>query len=805
MMKATGIKQHLLIGLIALFSLSEAQATKGIVIGMVIDAQNQPIEYATAALINTETNEIEKGTMCDEEGTFTIDNVACGEYVLSVRMLGYESNESERVIITSSQPVVNKTIVLTPTTRQIDEVVVTGKYAFVEQTAEKIIVNPNASITSSSESIYDILKKSPGVMIDNNDNISLKGMQGVIIMIDDKPTHVSGEELAPMLKGMQGKQVKAIEIIENPSARYDAEGSAGIINIKTRHDKAPGFNGNVNAGVSFARTMGGNAGAAMNLNIGKVNVYGNYGFYNRKGLSRMEGTRRFTNDVMEGGNTLMSNESNTNVNAHHYKVGADYYLAKNHVVSIMLNGNKGSNDMLDNGLSAFRNVNAITDSSVSSITDRIIAWDNKTFNANYKWDIDSLGGSFTADADYARFNFRSSASQSNTFYDADGGEIDKEGGLTSALNNAIDIFSARLDYTRPISETYALEAGIKSSFVEIGSKASMAGYTNQDDHFLYTEKIQAGYVSGSARFESTTLQVGARVENTISNGNSVSTGQVDENRYLNVFPSLFIQQTLTPKQSLGFRYSYRIGRPNYHELNPFVWMMDPYTYNLGNPLLQPQFTHAMSLHHSFEGKLVTNIGLNRTEDLLTEVIYQDEASKSAYQTMENFGNSTDFNVSETVQLQPLQWWRMTGTTVVMYKAVNARESIGDALTQWSFTGHMNNSFTLPYGMNLEVNGKYVSRQLFGNIIMEPHYVIDLGLQVRVLKDKGTIRASFSDILNTSSAGVYSKYGNLELDMIIRNVTRRLDVSFNYRFGKSEFKTRADRATASSEEQSRSSN
>jgi hypothetical protein len=196
--------------------------------------------------------------------------------------------------------------------------------------------------------------------------------------------------------------------------------------------------------------------------------------------------------------------------------------------------------------------------------------------------------------------------------------------------------------------------------------------------------------------------------------------------------------------------------------------------------------------------------LNRTADLFTDVIYQDEASKSAYQTTENFGNSTDFNISETVQFQPLKWWRFTGTAVVMYKEVIARESIGDALTQWSFTGQVSNSFTLPYGMSLEVNGKYVSSQLFGNLTIEPHYVVDLGFRMRVLKDRGTISASFSDIFNSSSAGVYSKYGNLELDMIIRNVTRRLDVSFSYRFGKSEFKTRADRATASSEEQDRSS-
>jgi hypothetical protein len=212
----------------------------------------------------------------------------------------------------------------------------------------------------------------------------------------------------------------------------------------------------------------------------------------------------------------------------------------------------------------------------------------------------------------------------------------------------------------------------------------------------------------------------------------------------------------------------------------------------------------MSINYSTNGKLMTNIGFNRTNGLFTEVIYQDEETKSAYQTTENFGTSNDFNLSETVQLQPTKWWRLNGTVVGMYKNVVAKESIGGELKQWSYIGNVSNSFTLPHRISLEVSGNYVSKQLFGNMILKPRYGVDLGMQMLVLNDKGSIRASFSDIFNTSSSGVYSKYGNLELDMITHAETRRLNISFNYRFGKSEFKTRANRSTASSDEQSRSS-
>lgn len=800
----TYLFNYLLTICLIVFTLStKAETISGEVKGKIINSINKPIEFATVVLINAVSNQLEKGVVCNENGEFVIKNVNAGEYILSVRMLGFETNESEKIVISIKNIVVERTIVLKESMQSIEGVVVTGRYQFVEQSVDKMVINPNASITSESENVYEILKKSPGVNIDNNDNITLKGMQGVIILIDNKPTHLSSKDLAPILKGMLGKNIKTIEIIENPSARYDAEGNSGIINIKTKHNKAPGFNGSVNTGVTFTRTIGENVGADLNMNFDKVNVYGNYAFYDWKGYFKMTGTRRFTNDA-SGTYSFMSTESNSDGDAHNYKFGADYYITKNQVLSIMLNGNNGSNNMLDDGLTAFYNNASTVDSSVTSFADRFMAWDNKTINANYKWDIDTIGRTFTADADYARFNFNAPADQNSKYFGALNADLNKEASLASTILNTIDILSAKLDYNHPINKTYSIEAGLKSSFVSIDSRATMQGYINQDDEFRYKENIQAGYLSSSAQFKSTLVQFGLRLESTISQGNSISTSQIDNNSYINIFPSFFVQQKLSKKQELGFRYSYRIGRPNYHVLNPFKWMMDPYTYNLGNPRLSPQFTHSMSLNHSYNNKLMTNIGFNRTTGLFTESIYQNAETKSAYQTTENFGTSTDFNISETVQLQPIKWWRLNGTIVGMYKNIVAKESIGGELKRWSYIGNLNNSFTLPYRITLEVNGKYLSEQLFGNLILNPQYSIDLGMQMLVLNDKGSIRASFSDIFNTSSSGVYSNYGNLELDMLLHPETRRLNISFNYRFGKSEFKTRANRSTASSEEQGRSS-
>jgi hypothetical protein len=233
-------------------------------------------------------------------------------------------------------------------------------------------------------------------------------------------------------------------------------------------------------------------------------------------------------------------------------------------------------------------------------------------------------------------------------------------------------------------------------------------------------------------------------------------------------------------------------------------MVDPYTYNVGNPNLKPQFTHSLGLSHSFKNILITSLGYNYSSGVFTQVIRQDDATKSIYQTNENLNNSLDFNASETVQLQPTKWWRLNGTLTGMYKKIQFNSSTGSSISRWSYTGNMSNNFSLPYKVEMELSGRYSSNQLVSNIIVRPRYTIDLGLQRKIFKDKGNIKVAVSDIFNTGQNGAYAKYDNVDIDVKNHNDSRRLKISFNYNFGKSEFKTRSNRSTASSEEQSRSS-
>lgn len=783
---------------------AQGEIEMAVIKGKVVNEKNQPVEYATAVLVSPKTGEVIKGEVCNEKGEFNISKVDKGEYVLSVSMVGYKKHDSEKLVVDGKRTVIERNIVLNEQSEMLKAVEVVAKKEFIEQAVDKTVINPEASITSASENVYEILRKLPGVSIDNNDNITLKGMQGVRVMIDDKPTYLSATQLASWLKSMQGKDVERIEIIENPSAKYDAEGNSGIINIKTKHTRAPGFNGTVNGGLNIASKVGWNGGLNLNMNYGKLNLYGNYSNYHWEGWNSMDAVRRFTGTELQGASQVIKNTETYDGSSHNYKAGADYFIAKNHVVSVMTRGNFGFNYGAMNNRTSFTDKFDQVDSILITTSTGNNNWKSATYNLNYKWDIDTTGQSLLFDVDYARFGFTSSNNQDGKYYDANEVELNHGLIVVTTQGNDISILSSKLDYVLPVNKMLNLESGLKFSAVTTDSYIDMDEFLTQHDNFIYEENILAAYLNARAQLNKTTLQLGLRLENTYSSGNSVVTNQVNDTTYLKLFPSFFVQQQLNKDNNLNFRYSYRIGRPSYHHLNPFRWMVDPYTFNKGNPNLKPQFTHTAGLSHSYKNKLISSLGANYTMGLFTQIIRQDDVSRTVYQTMENLHNSLDLTLSETLQLQPFKWWRFNGTVTGMYKTIQMDEQNLIPLSRFSFMANMSNNFTLPWKLDLEMSGRYNSEQLISNIILRPHYSIDLGIQRKVFKDQGTIKVSVSDIFNTANGGAYAKYDNVDIEVMNKWESRRLNISFNYRFGKDDFKTRANRSTSSSEEENRSS-
>ncbi|MBB3186891.1 outer membrane beta-barrel protein [Microbacter margulisiae] len=789
-------------------------ASLGVVKGKVIDQTKHPVEFATAALLNAKTNKLITGSISNDKGEFEIDKVPFGEYKLAISMIGYQKVETESFSLNSgNHMVIEKQIVLNESTQQLAEATITARRKFIEQKADKMVINPEASITTSSDNVFDILKQLPGVSVDNNDNISLKGRQGVIVMIDDKPTYLSADQLANFLKGMQGKDVDRIEIIQNPSARYDAEGNSGIINIKTKHNKAPGFNGSVFGGLSIANQLGENGGIDLNMHTGKFNFYGNYSFYEWRGWHTLDVARQYTTGVNQDGFQQVHSFSRYHGNSHNFKIGADYYINKNQVFSVMFRGSTGFNNSPGYTKDAFLNAHQQLDSTLNTTLAMDDRWQNYTYNANYKWDIDSTGQSLTIDADYAKYLYNSNNTQSSDYYNADGVALNRNFSMIGLQKSVINIFTSKVDYVYPVSKAITIESGLKTSFVSNDNRTDFNvddptgiiwnNGLQQHDRFIYNENINAAYISGKGQFGKTSAQLGFRVENTNAKGNSESLHEINWQHYTNLFPSLFVQQSFNQNNQLGFSYSYRIGRPSYDMLNPFLWILDPYTYQQGNPFLKPQFTHALGLNYTYKNRWITSLGYNYTRDLFTQVLQQNDQTNAVYQTDQNLSKEVDFNASETAQLDLTKWWHMNGTVIGMYERIVSNVAGATTFARWSYSGNLSNTFSLPKDWSMELNGQYQSTQLHGNFIILSEYQVNAGIQKHLLDNKATLKLTVNDIFNHNYSTAIVRYGSINMTALNHWSGRRVNVSFSYQFGKDNFKTRANRSTSSSEEEQRS--
>jgi hypothetical protein len=788
--------------------------SNGIIKGRVLDQAKQPVEYATAALLDAKTNQLITGSLCNDQGEFVIVKVPAGDYKLSISMVGYQKAETEVFSVTdSTHLIIDKPIVLNESIMQLPEATVTAHRNFIEQKEDKMIINPEASITTSSDNVMDILKKLPGVSVDNDQNISLKGKQGVIIMIDDKPTYLSADQLANLLKSIQGKNVERIEIIENPSARYDAEGNSGIINIKTKHTKVSGFSGTVFGGLSFSNKPGENGGIDLSMHTGKLNLYGSYSFNEWRGWNSIDADRQYMSGANQGAYQQVSSYTHFLGNADNFKVGADYNITTNQVLSVMVRGTTGFNNGIGNTQNDFLNTSHQLDSTLNTKLGLNDNWQNYSYNANYKWNIDSTGQSLTLDADYAQYLYDAVNTQGSNFVNATGENLNSDFGMIQSQKNTINILSAKADYVYPVNKAITIESGIKASLVTNDGRTDInvndptgiiwSNGLKQHDRFIYNENINAAYIIGHGQFGKNSLQLGLRIENTNSKGNSESMDRTDQDHYTNLFPSLFLQHTFNDDNKLGFSYSYRIGRPNYDLLNPFLYMLDPYTYLHGNPFLKPQYTNALSLNYTYKGKWITSIGYDNTRNLFTQLLLQNDQTNVIYFTDQNLSKSIDFNISETAQIDFAKWWHFNATAIGMYKRVVSNVAGAIPFSRLSYSVNMSNTFTLPRNWSLELTGRYQSAQLNGNVTLLQQYQINVGVQKSLLNNKATLKLSVDDLLDTNKGGEIAEYGNVNIHLINRWDSRKLNVSFSYRFGKDNFKTRADRVTSSSEEEGRS--
>jgi hypothetical protein len=776
--------------------------------GKVVDAETkQPVEFASVVLLSLPDSTIKGSALTDPQGNYSFANIAEGTFIVKAQLVGYKPNLSGRF---TSAPNANVADIAIKPSAVIKEVTVVGKKPYIEKKADRTVLNIESSATASAESAYEVLKKAPNINIDKDDNININGKQGVTVMINDRPTHLSGTDLANYLKSVQGGEIEKVEIINNPPARYEAAGNTGIINIRTKRSFKPGLNGSVNGGMTYNGKVGASGGINLNVRNGKTNVYANYNPGSYAGKSSNKMNRRIGSD-----DKLLVLDQKTNgswrYNSNSFKAGVDYDINKKNTIGVMVSGYGNSNTRNMKGTTYFIGNKTLPDSSLFSSNPTDGTFRNMSYNLNYKSVLDTNGRELNVDVDYAHFNNDSDANNDAFYYNASGTQSRTPKLLKSEAPSEITIKSAKVDYVHPLGKIFRLETGAKASTVKTDNNlkyytSNSSGWSfdpTRSNHFIYDEDVAAGYVSLSFDKNSTSVKGGLRVEHTWSKGNSITTNKVVKRSYTDLFPTFFIQQKLDEKSSIGFSYNRRIDRPEYEQLNPFLFYVDEYTYREGNPFLDPQYTHNLSANYSWNNMIFTEVTYSYTTDVMAETLQQNDATKVIKQVPMNLSSLSSLTFNGSINLNPTKWWR-SNSNISVYNNSYKRTDDNQSQTNSKLTAYASstNSFMLPKSFTLELMGWYQTPGVFGMFQMKDMYSVNLGVQKSFLAGKARVKVSFDDIFNSMKNRVTSKYDNVNFRALNSWSSQKVGISFSYRFGKDDLKPSRQRRSGLDDESRR---
>lgn len=809
--------------IVNLFTISLfAQDKNGKISGYIQDASGKGLPAVSVSLLRAKDNALVKLAVTDKDGKYEFEQVAAGGYLLAASSVGYEKKNSSSLTITQESPtVVMDPLQLIPAAKGMSEVTVTAKRPFIETKIDKTVVNVEASPTSAGATALEILEKSPGVSVNNDGILSLRGKSGVIVMMDGKQTFLSPADLANLLKNMPASSIDQIEIMTNPSAKYDASGNSGVINIKTKKGRAQGLNGSVMAGFTasfFENTHGtfyvfpkSQNSFTFNYRRNKFNFFGNYNpnYFRGGNMMNITRTKLDRDKNVTGFNDVETNFKFGN-NNHTLKLGLDYFADKKNTFGIVISGFAFNGHPTPVTTTVSSDAKHVMLSKMVSKTNNRITFRNLTSNFNYRHVFDSTGRELTLDFDFIAYDNVSRMTLTTDFFNALDEPVGNKLLLKGDLPSNIQIYSVKSDYTHPFRKGGRLEAGVKSSWVE---NDNLVGYERFDgakwipdarsNHFIYDENINAAYVNANRQIKKWSFQGGLRVENTNANGYQVTNDSTFRRKFTSLFPSAFISYQVNKTNTVTLSYSRRITRPNYQDLNPFIYFLDSLSYRKGNPFLLPQFTHNIELSHSFKGKLITTLNYNNTNNVISQILKAD--GDLVYLTADNVAKFRNVGIAVTAPIPVTKWW-MSNIFVNVFN--NHYEGVYDAkpidVSYTSFMVNVTQTFTLKKGLTLETNGFYRARGVNQLNIDEPMYVLNFGAQKTVLKGKGTLRLNLRDPF-----WIQRYRGKTQYDLIDTRVNNRWDnrqvtTSFTYRFGKNGQQGQQPRRrnSASQEEQNR---
>lgn len=763
--------------------------------GTVQDEAGNGLPFANILAYTVGDSTFVKGFLSDEAGQFELA-LPDGEYRLTVSSLGLQEQE---LVVRQSQEVAP--ITLAAVSAELEKVTVTASKPMVQRMQDRLVVNVEGSILSSGNNTLEILQKSPGVIVDQDGGISLNGRTGVRIYIDGKDTRLGGEQLAAVLEGMPANAIERIDIITNPSAKYEAQGNAGIIDIITKKGKLFGTNGQLTLSPGYGRYFRWDNNINFNHRTEKLNLYGQYAFAKRNQYMEILIDRTFFENAQPQAVIDMQTLFRLPIETHSPRLGLDYNLSEKTSLGVLVSGfanitgQDADNEILTrNGEGGFLQAQS-TDMYTRT------NWYQYTGNFNLRHQFANQA-SLDVDLDYARYDNNSDQRFISEFRD-ENEEVTLQNALLGDVLGYLNLAGLSIDYNWPISKKYTLEAGWKNTLVKTdndltyfdeqdGTSMLNTGLSNR---FIYREAIYAAYSNLSMSFGKWNGSLGLRAEQTYIEGDQKTSEETFDNNYFSLFPSLSFNYVFNPKNTLGINFSRRLNRPGYNDLNPFRFFVNNYTFRVGNPLLTPEFTWSAEVNYTLNQRYYFAINAGHTRSHLTRAIFQEEGADYVVVKPLNVRNLNSLGFTASLPINITPWW-------------NSQWNINGSLND--FDGEIggfrfnqlnpvvvfntNHVLQLGKGYQLQLSGFYLPSH-YGSISkIEDISQITVGLQKRILQNRGSLRLSFNDIFYNGYPAGRTVHGNIDDKFISKRDTRYATFSFSYSFGKQTVQSQRRRRT-----------
>lgn len=760
--------------------------------GQIVDTQNGPLPYATVSLKTAKDSVSYKSGQSDNNGLFLLSNITPGNYILSVSMVGFETLQQKLSVNRAQPPIDLGRLTLKSAVKLLNNVVVKAETPLIEHQLDKTVVNIGKNVTTEGSTVWEVLRKLPGVQVSPDGQVLLNGKPGVNVLIDGKTTYLSAEDLQNLLGGMQASGIQRVELMSNPSSKYDAAGTAGIINIVKKKNTKEGLNGSAHVSLAqgyFGRYNGGLTLSYKNEHVGLF-VNNAYTYNKRYSASNV------ISDIYGANNNLLSEQISANSGTstgRNYRpsLALDIYISKKTTITIsgtLSTGNAGNGfvsnmDILD----SIRN-------KTNHIYYRSKLHDNPsnyTAGIQLTHQLDTNGRLFTINADHAGYHYYPLQTNYSTLDDVAGNLLSETNNLL-VQHRQLDIYAAKMDYVQPLKDRSLFEAGIKSSYVKADNNNivyDLAGGQRifdqvQSDHSVNSEQINAAYINFSRSWPNISIEAGIRAERTITKGKELLTGETVDRDYLQLFPTLFLSDKINKQNTLILRLGRRTDRPDYHEYVPFRRPLTATLFFQGNPNLKPQVSWHAELGWNFLDAFGLTLNYDIYKGYVRTLPFLDSNKTTITRRPINIqgahGWETDFTYSKKV----LPWWATNNTIAVYSNAFNG-QAFGAKLDNTGLVSlqlNTNNTFTINSLWSAECDYEYDTKRQYVNSTFGAYSLLDLGAKRSLFTGKGSLTLNANNILQSEDRNAIDRNAGLYQITNLHFYSRAITLSFTYRFG-----------------------